>query len=332
MTNIIQRIVRGADAAIADLYLSIFKERNALVPFLFHSLFRNEREIDLNVVDPLQRTTIRIFRQFIEYYLEHGYRFISPADLVAGLEPDRKYAMITFDDGYYNNMLAVPILKEFGVPAVFFISADHVQQGKCFWWDVLYRERMAQGVGGRKIWREGVSFKSLRTDQIEAKLSSIFGPRAFEPRGDIDRPFSEAELKEFAASPFVHIGNHSANHAILTNYSDEEMRRQVIGAQESLAAMTGRVPIAIAYPNGAHNDLIVKTCREAGLKVGFTTRPAKRGLPLDALSPAMLTLGRFCPHGEAPILTQCKTYRSDVLLYGMFRDGYLRLIRGQVAN
>src|SRR5690348_16894723 len=77
MTGKIQKFVRSTDEAIARVYLSLFKERNALLPFLFHSLFRDEREIELNLVDPLDRTTIAKLRQFIEYYLDCGYRFVS---------------------------------------------------------------------------------------------------------------------------------------------------------------------------------------------------------------------------------------------------------------
>src|SRR3954454_251813 len=131
MVGAIQHIVRGTDATVARAYLALFRERSGVMSFLFHSLFRDEREIARGVVDPLQRTTVAQFRQFIEYYLRHDYRFISPADLLAaagggggggGLDPARRYALITFDDGYYNNVLARPILEEYGVPAVFFIS------------------------------------------------------------------------------------------------------------------------------------------------------------------------------------------------------------------
>lgn len=332
MIGAIESLIRGTDSAVACLYLSLFRERNALMSFLFHSLFRNEGEIEQNLVDPLQRTTTRQFHDFIEYYLEHGYRFISPADLLTGLNPDEKYALITFDDGYFNNTLALPILKEFNVPAVCFISANHVRQNRCYWWDVQYRERIARGVPLHKIYDEAVSLKSLRNDQIEAKLIAEFGGDAFTPRGDIDRPFSPAELKEFAASPHVFLGNHTADHAILTNYTDDNIRQQVRTAQDALVEMTGIVPQAIAYPNGAQSDRIVGICQEEGLKVGFTVRPEKCGLPLDAAASGLMRLGRFAPHGEAPIISQCRTYRSDLLCYGKFRDAYLRLCRGQIAQ
>jgi peptidoglycan/xylan/chitin deacetylase (PgdA/CDA1 family) len=332
MIPAIQKFVRAADAAVARAYLALRREQNALMPFLFHSLFRDEREMDLNLVEPLERTTVAQFRQFVEYYLEHGYRFVGPADLLRGLAPDGKYALITFDDGYFNNTLARPVLEEFKVPALFFISTNHVLRNKCYWWDVFYRERTAQGASRRQIYRETVGLKGLRTDQIEAQLIARFGAAALTPRGDIDRPFSPAELRDFAASPFVHLGNHTADHAILTNYTLDQVREQVQTAQLALQEMTGITPTAIAYPNGAHNPQIVEICREIGLKVGVTVRPHKTHLPLKPSSSDLLRIGRFCPNGDDPIVTQCRTYRSDLQLYGAFRAGYLRLLRGQIAQ
>ena len=332
MTTKLQHLVRSADAAVARLYLAMFRERDALRAFLFHSLFRDEREIALNLVDPLQRTTVAQFRQFIEYYLRHGYRFVGPADLLAGLPPGGRYAMITFDDGYYNNTLALPVLAEFGVPAVFFISTDHVRRNQCFWWDVLYRERLARGATPREVYHEAVALKSLRADELEAELTGRFGPQAFEPRGDVDRPFSPAELREFARDPHVHLGNHTVSHAILTRYTPQQVREQLRGGQEALREMAGVVPTAIAYPNGAHDAGVLEACGEAGLMVGFTMRPEKNPLPLEPGSPRLLRLGRFSPHGEEPIARQCRTYRSDLQLYGAFRAGYLWLRRGQVGQ
>jgi peptidoglycan/xylan/chitin deacetylase (PgdA/CDA1 family) len=334
MISTIQNLVRATDTAAARLYLALFNERNALLSFLFHSLFRDEREIAQNVINPLERTTVDQFRRFVEYYLHHGYRFVSPAEVIAGLDPHGKYALITFDDGYRNNVHALPILEEYRVPAVFFISAEHVRQNKCFWWDVFYRERLAQGASDRQVYRETVELKTLHTEEIERRLVERFGPDALKPRCDIDRPFTPHELRQFAASPYVHLGNHTANHAILTNYSLDEVRDQVRRGQESIREMTGVTPTAIAYPNGAHDDTIVRACADLGIKLGFTVRPHKTPLPFENGNghADLMRLGRFCPHAEAPMESQCRTYRSDFLLYGAFRAGYLRLLRGQTAQ
>jgi peptidoglycan/xylan/chitin deacetylase (PgdA/CDA1 family) len=330
MISKLQNFIRLTDSMVASAYLSLFDERKSLMCFMFHSLFRDEREIAQKVVDPLQRTTVPQLRQLIKYYLDHDYQFIAPIDLLEGLDPDRKYAILTFDDGYYNNHLAVPILQEFKVPAAFFISTNYVRQNRCFWWDVLYRERAAQGASTAQIYDEGIAMKSMTTEQIETALAERFGAEAFTPRGDIDRPFSPAELREFASCPYVRLGNHTANHGILTHYTPQQIRQHLQDAQDAIFEMAGCRPIAIAYPNGAHNDEVIAACREVGLKIGFTIRPHKTHLPMDEKSTNLLRLGRFCPHGEAPIATQCRTYRSDLLVYGKLRDAYLRVSRGQV--
>jgi peptidoglycan/xylan/chitin deacetylase (PgdA/CDA1 family) len=324
----IQRLVRVADCLIARTYLSLFGERGGLLVFLFHSLFRDEREIALNAVDPLQRTTVGQFRRFVEYYHEHDYQFIGPHDLAKGLDPGGKYALITFDDGYYNNVLALPVLEEYRAPALFFISTDHVRENKGFWWDVLYRERTARGASPGCVCREGLGLKSKTSEQIEAELRAEFGAEAFIPRGDIDRPFSPSELRDFARVPYVYLGNHTANHAILTNYTPEEVRVQIRTAHEALTEMTGVCPRAIAYPNGAHTEAIVRACRDLDLELGFTITPVKNRLPVSLNSPSALRLGRFALHDEIPIEIQCRTCRSDLLLYSTFRAAYLRLARG----
>jgi peptidoglycan/xylan/chitin deacetylase (PgdA/CDA1 family) len=327
----IQRLVRTVDCLIAPAFLGLLGDGGGLLAFLFHSLFRNEREIALNHVDPLQHTTVEQFRAFVEYYLEHGYQFIGLDDLLGGLRPSGKYALISFDDGYFNNALALPVLDDHRIPAVFFISSDHVSQNKCFWWDVLYRERIAQGATPAQVYGEGRRLKTLSTERIERKLVAAFGAKAFQPRGDIDRPFAPEELRALARVPSVRLGNHTANHAILTNYSPDEVQAQIARAQESLTAMTGVRPCAIAYPNGSWSEQVERICAELGLRIGFTVRPSKNTLPIDPHSPSTLRLGRFAPHHEIPITVQCQTYRSDVLLYGLLRDGYLRLARGRAT-
>lgn len=330
MVGAVQNIIRYVDSGIARAYLSLRKERPGLLCFLFHALFRDESEIEQNHVDPLDRTTVAMFRELIAYYVDCGYQFVTPQQVLAGLDPSGRYAMLTFDDGYYNNHLALPVLEAFNVPALFFISTRHVREQKCYWWDVLYRERLAEGASKRQAYYDGVEMKSRRTEEMESELISRYGVNALKPRSDIDRPFKPSELAEFAKHPLVHLGNHTANHAILTNYTPQEALRQVQLAQHHLLEMTGKTPIAIAYPNGNENDEVIRICRQAGLQLGFTIVPQKNLLPLNQYGDLM-RLHRFVPHSEGPIRSQCLTYRSDMLLYASFREAYLRLFRRRRA-
>lgn len=318
-----QRTVQTADALIAGATLGLHAERGGMIGLLFHALFRDQREIDHNDIDPLQRTTVDQLRFVIQYYLECGYQFIGPDDLLRGLDPAGRYVQLTFDDGYYNNSLALPVLEEYQVPAVFFISTDNVMQNKCFWWDVLHRERLATGASRRQIYQDGVRLKRLRTEHIEEQLILQFGKKCLQPRGDIDRPFTPAELRDFARSPRAIIGNHTANHAILTHYENDALDAQLSLAQDAIHEMTGCRPVAIAYPNGGHDDRVIEACKRAGLKLGYTVEPQK--IPTNTTD--YFHMGRFAPNGLQDIRTQCRTYRSEVSLYRTCRRVYLDLFR-----
>lgn len=327
MIDTLQHIVRVADSTLARAYLSCFRERAAVRCFLFHSLFRSVAEMDDSVLDPLQRTTVEQLRTFIEYYLSCGYTFIAPRDLAAGLAPGKQYAMITFDDGYLSSALALPVMQALNVPATFYIATEHVRTGQSFWWDVLHRERFRRRVPVEQIHREAISLKDHRHDEIRDFLTKEFGAGAFDPVGDTDRPMTPDELRELAKSPLVEIGNHTTHHSILTNYSLDEATRQIEGAQEWLAETLGTAPTSIAYPNGAVNDNVARIAQRAGLTNGVTTRPHKNDLGIAEPGDRM-QIGRFCLHGGAPLLEQCKTCRSDLLLYPRMRQMFVTLRPG----
>jgi peptidoglycan/xylan/chitin deacetylase (PgdA/CDA1 family) len=67
-----------------------------------------------------------VFEQQIEYMKNNGFTFLRSDDLLSG-NINNKSVLITFDDGYENNFLiAVPILKKYNVPAIFFIATGLV--------------------------------------------------------------------------------------------------------------------------------------------------------------------------------------------------------------
>ncbi len=282
MLRTIRRILQMTDAATAAVHLSLLRERPGLLCFAFHSIFADQAEVGQNQILPQQRTTVRDFRRFVEYYLAIGYRFICPADLLGELDPRGRYALITFDDGYFNNLRALPILEEFKVPAVFFIATENILKGKCFWWDVHWRQSVARGASEEEIARDGRLLKSLRTERIEEELIRQHGAAAFVPRGDLDRPFTPPELRDFAQSPWVQLGNHTSNHGVLTNYPKAEALQQIVAAQEAIASMTGKQAIAFAYPNGNHSPEVERLCEIAGIQCAFTIAPNKMKLPIDA--------------------------------------------------
>lgn len=311
---------KNFDRKISEFSISILPENKSLITILFHGLFRNKEEIKLNHVHPQQSITVDEFEEFVKYFKNRKYTFVSPNDVIEGLDECKNHILITFDDGYFNNTLALPVLKKYDIPAVFFISSNHILRNKCFWWDVVYRERIRKGYSEAEIEAEIQSYKFKKTDDIENLITQQLGRGVLDPVSDIDRPFTPSELRMFAKEKEVFIGNHTANHAILTNYSIPEVREEIVACQLFIEELTGILPVAIAYPNGGYSESIIKECRNIrGLKMGITTVHDKNRHPLNLDSIDAFSLGRFTLWGNDSIRNQCRFIRSELRLLDTVR-------------
>jgi peptidoglycan/xylan/chitin deacetylase (PgdA/CDA1 family) len=310
--------IQSIDRMLFRLCLGLFEEKSCLLTFLFHEVYADQKEIQINHKHPHQRMTLEHFRRFIDYYLENGFKFVGPGDIPSNLSAGQKYILVTFDDGYFNNLLILPMLKEYRIPAVVFVSTNHVKEGKCFWWDVVYRERTKRGVSDAVIEAEIEMLKSKKHDEIETYVVSEFGSQSLTPLGDIDRPMTEKELRDFAAQDRVAIGNHTSDHAVLTNYSVDEVDRMVRDAQRYLERVTGKPPESISYPNGNYTEEVIEICRQNGLRIGITVESKKNYLPLEE-GYGLFRLGRFILHGNDRIEEQCEFFRSDIALYNRLK-------------
>lgn len=305
------------DAWLAAACLLVAPSRPGLLIFAFHGLFESAAEIAVGAADPQQAVTTSMFRAFLENLRHHDYRFVSPGEVAAGLDPAGKYAMISFDDGYANNRRALPAMEEFAAPAVFSISVNHVRTGKPFWWDVLYREARRRGWSEARLAETRAALKRLRTCEIERQLAAEFGEMAFQTVSDTDRPFTAGELAAFARHPLVHIGNHTCDHAILTNYPLPDACGEIGRAQDLLREITGQTPLAIAYPNGNVSRLILRAVRAAGLVLGLTGQPGRNSAASARWEKALL-LKRHTLWGSRDIAAQCRVARSPLSLQAAF--------------
>ena len=323
MIETIKPALRRLDRQIAAATLRVRRERPGLLIFMLHALFKDEEAVACDLVDPYQPVLVSDFARFIEYFLGHGYRFVAPADIGAGLDPQGYHALITFDDGYYNNLLAVPVLQRYGVPATVFISANHIAQGKGYWWDVLYRERRRQGRSMAAIDLEREALKRRTHQEIDAYLRAELPPRALAPVNDIDRPMTPAELAAFAAEPLITIGNHTTDHAILTVHDPDEVRRQIRGCQEYLGAVIGDAPEIIAYPNGNCDARVAAIAREEGLRLGVIVAPSRK-TPLPLRNGAEMTMPRYFVSAGPDTAGEGAWLRSDIKVISGLRQALAR--------
>src|SRR5918999_469587 len=86
--------------------------------------------------------TPRHFAEHLEVLAKQGYamRLERVARTLGGRGLPHRAAVITFDDGYVDNLWnAKPLLERFDLPATVFVTTGNINQDREFWWDELER-------------------------------------------------------------------------------------------------------------------------------------------------------------------------------------------------
>lgn len=285
-------MVNNLDAFTAKLGVQTLGEKNGLSSFLFHSLKKTQKSRP--TLYPQENLTIELFDNFIGKMLDMNYTFVGPDEVHNGsLSPEKKYGLITFDDGYFNNTWCLDVLKKYNVPAVFFITTNWIQQNEKMWGDVIFQERTKQGCSRIQIDKEIISLVPQKISQIKDYITREFGLNSFIPQGDEDRPMTETELRQFSSNPLVFIGNHTHNHECLSNLTPDEIEKELTMCQKILGHNLGYKPTILAYPYGRASNEVINKSKELNFKLGFSVVNTKTKLPIS--SDAYLNLSRFQP-------------------------------------
>lgn len=98
-------------------------------------MYHRVNNIDINTMS----VNVEMFSRQIEF-LKKKYHVITLSQLLNDILEDKrihpKSVAITFDDGYKDNYTnAFPILKQYGLPATFFITTSYIDTQKKFPWD-----------------------------------------------------------------------------------------------------------------------------------------------------------------------------------------------------
>jgi peptidoglycan/xylan/chitin deacetylase (PgdA/CDA1 family) len=298
--------------------LGVRLERPALLSFLFHGVFESRAEVESGVVHPQEAMTTSDFEHFVEYFCNAGYRFVSIAEVESGLEEQGRYVCMTFDDGYASTARIVELLRTYAIPVAVFVSTSYVESGKRYWWDAVYDERTRRGASESAIAGE-IGFLERQTPEaVDRYLAREFGSSAVRPKGDLDRPLTEAELKELASDEHVTVGNHTAEHVVLAGVDAALVREQLEAAQRYLGRTLGSAPSSVSYPEGAYDADALEIVRELGFASGFTTVRRKERLPVSEAR--LYELGRFQVRRSTDRSRQLRAVRSEIRLADATRE------------
>jgi glycosyltransferase involved in cell wall biosynthesis/peptidoglycan/xylan/chitin deacetylase (PgdA/CDA1 family) len=88
------------------------------------------------------------FAEHLEILQKH-YRPMQLGQFAKGLDNGkfpRRTVMLTFDDGYADNLYnAKPLLESYNIPATFFLTTGYINSEREFWWDELERILLQPG-------------------------------------------------------------------------------------------------------------------------------------------------------------------------------------------
>lgn len=120
------------------------------------------------------------FEEQLRYLREQGYQSITLYELAAALQrgyplPD-KPIIITFDDGYRDNhTYALPILRQYGFRATFFLLTNRVNEGNPEY--LSWEQVVEMSLAGMDMEAHGRSHADLRTKKADGLAWQIRGSR-----------------------------------------------------------------------------------------------------------------------------------------------------------
>lgn len=265
-------------------------------------------------LDPGLSVTPERFRAQVRFLAS---RFVvgSPDELPAllGRGPSAPLAaLLTFDDGYRDNHdVVLPILREEGVPAAFFVTTGPLETRRGLWISELWRlaaalpagpvelpagapREVPAGAAERRAWRRAMTawLSAADAGTREAALDAL-AARADRARGEglADSFLLPGQVRAMHHAGMT-IGAHTRTHPHLDRLDPALHLEEVAGARQDLEALLGAPVRHFAYPNPGGGGPVGGAARAAAERAGFSSaftsipdpmRPAPDALRLPRL-------------------------------------------------
>lgn len=208
-----------------------------------------------------------------------------------------KEVVITFDDGYKNNLtIAAPLLKEFGFPFTVFISTHHIDTGKRFSTFInraimmhprLHRiDLPAIGIKEylfssyqRKKTSKKISYqlKHVDIDTVNKATEQLINHLSEQEYQSLctkytaDAPMTWEDVAILQKEYDCIIGSHCLDHFICDSFQKEsEVIKQISGSKKEIEQRLGTPCHYLAYPNGHRNSTAIDAAKNVEYRIAFT--------------------------------------------------------------
>lgn len=199
--------------------------------------------------------------------------------LCGGAWPARA-AMITFDDGYANNLgIAAPILKRLGVPAIVFVTTGFIEGTEKPWWYEARRQHSASNIQHpafssrhmmELIMKEQELVRKTRAEQEAClQVEESLNTKSNAPNAGVNwqptfmRPADLAKLKDYN----IEVGLHGHRHLACGVESWDDILDDLQICRQKLHEWSVQPLPVFAYPYGS----IPPVADALGICAGLTT-------------------------------------------------------------
>jgi peptidoglycan/xylan/chitin deacetylase (PgdA/CDA1 family) len=186
----------------------------------------------------------------------------------------RPAVAVTFDDDLPSHVAhALPILREFGVPAAFFLSGRALDgRSSAYWFQHLETLLLSWGEE-RTAGLLGLPAASVDAIALACERSVVLRRRLHELTADLAAPklLGRGDIAVLAARN-VTIGFHTVDHETLPGLDDRAMAIAVSRGRPELAAAAAMPVRYFAYPHGQADARSAAAVHRAGFDAAFTGR------------------------------------------------------------
>ena len=210
-------------------------------------------------------------------------------------EDGRRFAVLTFDDGYRDNVThALPILERHDAPFTIFVPTSAPTRTLYSWWLGLrallrMRDSVTIDAMDRRFDCPDLASKTAALHKVTQWVhSDLRRARMLAPTfatADISLPalndtyfLDENELKELARHRLASVGAHTTSHAALSTLDAASVRREMSDNRSYLEQLLERPIKHFAYPYGDSG----KREEAIAAEVGFLSASTSRNAPLTA--------------------------------------------------
>nr|WP_249150694.1 polysaccharide deacetylase family protein [Bradyrhizobium sp. JYMT SZCCT0180] len=240
-------------------------------------------------------TSVSLFEYSLNWLRREGWSIVSLDECLQRLasnDRSRRYAVLTFDDGYRDNVsVALPVLERNNAPFMMYVPTGAPTRSLQSWWLglrklFLLRDKVTIDALGRQFHCSDIRSKISAFDEVRrwihedyrrgAMLAPTLEQNGISLAALNDEYFlDERELRNLARHPLASIGGHTTSHPALASLDTLSARAELADNRSYLENLL-QLPVRhVAYPFGtprACGPREERLANEVGFQSAVTTR------------------------------------------------------------